>query len=114
MDRIEAARERVRVVKAELRSPAVEFPCLNCRYYKFACTHPAVAEIVVNPETGKTKSRAADPKVARSEDGACGPEGALFDARTAPGLVLAYIFSSKWRIWAALIIADLLVVEFWH
>jgi hypothetical protein len=31
---------------------------------------------------------------ARSENGACGPEGALFDPRSAPGLVLASMIMS--------------------
>lgn len=109
-----AARERVQRVRAELRGASIAFPCINCRYYEFACTHPAVSEITVNPETGKTKSRAADPMVARSEGGACGPEGALFDARSSPGLALAYIFSSKWRIWAAAWAVVIAVAELWR
>ena len=109
-----AARERVQKIGADIRGPAVVFPCINCRYYKFGCTHPAVSEISVNPETGKTKLRAANPKLARSEDGPCGPEGALFDSRSVPGLAFAYVFSSKWRIWAFFILLDLLAVEFWH
>lgn len=107
MDRVITARERVQRVKSDLRGPAILFPCINCRYYQFACTHPAVAEVVVDPETGATKSHAADPKIARSEDGACGPEGALFDSRSVPGLAVAYVFSSKRRVqalfWLALI-----------
>lgn len=112
MDRLVAARERVQKVKADLRGPQITHPCINCRYYEFACTHPAVSTITVNPETGKAKSKAADPIVARSEGGPCGPEGALFDPRSAIGLAVAHIFSSKWRIWAVLWAAVILLAEF--
>ena len=81
MDRVETAKGRVRQIQAELRSPAAELPCIQCRYYELACTHPAVGEIKVNPVTGKPRVVHASAEEARAETGACGPEGALFDSR---------------------------------
>jgi hypothetical protein len=107
VDRIAAARERVEMVKAELRSPAVVLPCIKCRYYELVCTHPAVSEIKANPETGKVKAEPAFARDARSEEGACGPEGALFDARSIPGQVIVEVLSSspgRWIIGTALVI----------
>lgn len=107
MDRIAAARERVQSVKAELHSPAVHLPCIKCRYYELVCTHPAVIEVRANPETGKVKAKPAFAKDARSENGACGPEGALFDARSAPALMLVSVLSypsGRWIVGLSVVI----------
>jgi hypothetical protein len=93
VDRLDAARGRVRNVRAELRSPAAEFPCINCRYYELACTHPAVSKISVSPISGKAKVVHLSGEEARSETGACGPEGALFDSRSLPGLIVVSALS---------------------
>jgi hypothetical protein len=91
------------MVKAELRSPAVVLPCIKCRYYELVCTHPAVSEIKANPETGKVKAEPAFARDARSEEGACGPEGALFDARSIPGRVVVEVLSTSIGRWTTAI-----------
>jgi hypothetical protein len=102
VDRLSAARARVQEVKAELRSPAVHLPCIKCRHYELVCTHPAVAEIKTDPETGKVKVLPEFSKDARAEGGPCGPEGALFDSRSMPGLVVVNVLSNRFGRWAAL------------
>jgi hypothetical protein len=98
VDRVSAARARARIVQAELRSPKVELPCVKCRYWELVCTHPAVVEVSVNPVTGNARTKAANPEDARSETGACGPEGALFDSRSLPGLiVVSALAMPAWR-----------------
>jgi hypothetical protein len=113
VDRIAAARERVREVKAELQSPAVHLPCINCRYYELVCTHPAASTIKADPETGKIKTKPAFAKDARAEDGPCGPEGALFDSRSLPGLIAVSVLShpvGRWfAIGGALILGDVAI-----
>lgn len=95
MDRLTAARGRVSEVKAELQSDAARFPCINCRYFEIHCTHPAASEIKVSPISGKTKVVHFDAEKVRAEDGACGPEGALFDSRSFPGLVFMSVVTSR-------------------
>jgi hypothetical protein len=97
---MEAARGRVRQVRAELRSPAVEFPCLKCRHYELVCTHPAVIGVNADPEMGTVKIEKVFAKDARSEDGACGPEGVLFDPRSMPGMMLVSMLTSPVGRWA--------------
>jgi hypothetical protein len=108
VDRIAAARERVQSVKAELHSPAVHLPCIKCRYYELVCTHPAVIEVRANPETGKVKAVNIDAAKARAEDGACGPEGALFDSRSLLGLAAVEIFTKRWSWWVVAFTAAIL------
>jgi hypothetical protein len=79
----------------------VALPCIKCRYYELACTHPAVSEIRANPETGAVKVSPADAMEARSENGLCGPEGALFDSRSLPGLVFVNVLSTSVGRWTA-------------
>jgi hypothetical protein len=105
VDRIDAAKGRVQALKAELRSPAAEFPCMNCRYFEIHCTHPAASQISVSPVTGKPKLKHFDAEKMRAEDGPCGPEGALFDSRSVPGLLFVSVLTSKWTWWAALFAA---------
>lgn len=100
MDRVAEARVKVQSVKAELHSGAAAFPCINCRYYELVCTHPAVAEFRVDPETGKGKMKPEFAKVARSETGPCGPDGALFDSRSPLGLTIVSAITSHWTWWA--------------
>lgn len=88
MDRVSAARGRLSQVKAELRSPRVTHPCIQCRYYALDCSHPALATFTTNPVTGSVKQTNADPDEARGVNGHCGPEGALWEARSLPGAVL--------------------------
>lgn len=78
-------------------------PCIQCRYYELACTHPAVSEIRVNPVTGKPKIVYLSGEEARSEAGACGPEGALFDSRSLPALVVISVLSTTVGRWTAAI-----------
>jgi hypothetical protein len=111
VDRIAAARARVQEVKAELRSPAVELPCIKCRYYELVCTHPAVAAVKANPETGTVKVQPEFAKDARSESGVCGPEGALFDARSPVGLAVVSVLSTSVGRWAVFI--GLMVLGDW-
>ena len=70
-------------------------PCIKCRYYELACTHPAVSEIRANPETGAVKVSPADAMEARSDNGLCGPEGALFDSRSPIASAAISFLSSK-------------------
>lgn len=88
MDRVEAARGRLNELKAELQSPAVHAPCVQCRHYSLVCTNPAVAKITVSPETGVISSKGIDAREARSESGPCGPEGVLWEERSLPAAVL--------------------------
>lgn len=103
VDRISAAQSRVRAVKAELQSPARYFPCIQCRYYEFVCTHPAVSKIGMDPVSGTASVDYLAAEKARAEDGACGPEGALFDARSLPGQVAVLILSKAWGRWGLFI-----------
>ena len=113
MDRLAAAQDRVRKVEAELRSPARELPCVQCRYFELVCTHPAASEISVSPISGATKATHFDAAKVRADDGACGPEGALFDARSVPGqLVIGFLSTSigRWGVFIALaVLADMLL-----
>ena len=109
MDRLSAARDRVSQVKAELYSPAAEFPCINCRYFEITCTHPAASLVKVSPVSGRvTTTHLAADKV-RAEDGACGPEGALFDPRSPLGYAVVSVITSKWFGWAAFLGGALLL-----
>lgn len=99
MDRIAAARSRVETVKAEIDSPARRLPCIQCRYYELVCTHPAVGRFKINPETGKGKLIPEFAEVARSEAGACGPEGALFDSRSAPAVAIISVLAHPLARW---------------
>jgi hypothetical protein len=101
VDRLSAARDRVRSVKAELASPAAAFPCINCRYYELACTHPATSRIKVSPVSGKPKVVYVSGEEARAESGDCGPEGALFDPRSLPALMLVSVLSTSLGRWSA-------------
>ena len=107
MDRLGAARDRVRMVEQELHGPAVTLPCIKCRYYELVCTHPAVVQIKANPETGKVKLKPVFAEDARSEAGACGPEGALFDGRSLPAALLVEVLanpSGRWILGSAVVI----------
>jgi hypothetical protein len=95
VDRVSVAQARVREVRAKLHSPERNFPCIQCRYFELVCTHPAVSQITVDPVTGSVKSSPLDAEKARAEDGACGPEGALFDARSLPGQVFIAFLTSR-------------------
>ena len=99
MDRVSAARERVQSVRAEVVS-VTEFPCIQCRHYSLACTHPAVGQVIPDPETGSVKLKSVAAADARAPDGACGPEGALFDARSPLGAAAVYMVSTTSGRWA--------------
>ena len=103
MDRFSAARERVEVVKSELLSGYP--PCIECRYFEIHCTHPAASEYKLSPITGKAKAKHFDAEKIRAEDGVCGPEGALFDSRSLPGVLFMQAMTSKWTWWAAAFVA---------
>lgn len=100
MDRVEAARGRLIELKAELGSPARHYPCIQCRHWEMACTHPAVALISINAETGSVKTQAVLARDARAPDGLCGPEGALFDQRSLPATIIISILSTAGGRWA--------------
>ena len=74
-------------------------PCIHCRYYELACTHPAVGEFVTNPITGTGKLVPLEAEKARAVDGPCGPEAALFDPRSLPATVLVEMLSSSIGRW---------------
>jgi hypothetical protein len=104
LDRISVARERVQSVRSEVLT-VTEFPCIQCRHYSLACTHPAISKIRPDPVSGSVKSEHADAAEARGEGGLCGPEGALFEHRSLPGSVAVYMLSSapgRWIIGFAL------------
>jgi hypothetical protein len=108
VDRISAARARLHAAKAELRSPAAELPCIQCRYFEIVCTHPAASEVAVSPITGKAKMTHLDAVKVRAEDGACGPDGELFDSRSPVGLAVVSVLSSslgRWSLFAAAMVA---------
>lgn len=109
VDRIAAAHERVRQVKAELTSPAAGLPCIQCRYFEIVCTHPAAGKITVSPISGKAKATYPDAEKVRAEDGACGPEGALFDARSVPGQIAIAVLLSRPGLWGLFIAGALLI-----
>ena len=113
MDRVAAARERVDQIRAELRSPARDFPCIQCRYFEIVCTHPAATQISVSPVSGDASATYPDAAKVRAEDGACGPEGALFDSRALPGLIAVSVIKSVWGRWGlflgSAIVLDLLL-----
>jgi hypothetical protein len=99
MDRVDAARGRLLELKAELRSPAVTHPCVQCRHFAVVCTHPAIAKITVSPETGSVSSSGVDARVARSEEGLCGPEGVLWEERSLPAAVLVGMLQTSAGRW---------------
>jgi hypothetical protein len=98
LDRISAARERVQSVRSEVLT-VTEFPCIQCRHYSLACTHPAISKIRPDPVSGSVKSDHADAAEARAEGGLCGPEGALFEHRSLPGSVAVYMLSTTAGRW---------------
>jgi hypothetical protein len=99
VDRVVAAKDRVRAIRAELDSPATKLPCIRCRYFELVCTHPAAIGLKVSPVSGRTKADYPAADKVRAEDGACGPEGALFDARSPVGLAVVYVLASKLGPW---------------
>jgi hypothetical protein len=99
VDRIAAAKGHVEKVKSALISPAAQTPCINCRYFEIVCTHPAASKITVSPVSGKTRIEHFAAEKIRADDGACGPEGALFDSRSLPGLVVVGALTSKPALW---------------
>jgi hypothetical protein len=105
VDRVSVAQARVREVRAKLHSPERDLPCIRCRYFELVCTHPAVSRITVDPVTGAVKSDPLDAAKARADDGACGPEGALFDARSVPGQIAVAVLSTTLGRWGLFIAA---------
>lgn len=100
VDRVSTARQRLERAKAELTSPAVDMPCVQCRYFTLSCSHPAVMEIRADPVTGVVSSRSTMTAAeARAESGPCGPEGALFDSRSLPASVLVSMLSTSAGRW---------------
>jgi hypothetical protein len=99
VDRVAAARERVRAIRAELGSPAANLPCIQCRYFEIVCTHPAAIGLKVSPVSGQAKADYPAADKVRAEDGVCGPEGALFDARSPVGLAAVAVLTSKLGPW---------------
>jgi hypothetical protein len=58
---------------------AVEFLCVDCCYLKGdQCHHPAVADHDIDPVKGRVTTKTVPALSARSEQGLCGPEAALF------------------------------------
>lgn len=107
MDRLSTARERVSHVRAELHSPARTLPCVQCRYFELVCTHPAAIGLKVSPVSGRAKADYPAADKVRAEDGACGPEGALFDSRSPGGLAVVSVLTSRlgpWLIFLGLMI----------
>jgi hypothetical protein len=94
VDRVSAARDRVRSVKAELSSPAVEVSVHPVPVLR-AGLHPSGSQ-QDRGQSGQRHSQghSCSGEEARSETGACGPEGALFDSRSAPALVVVNFLST--------------------
>lgn len=97
--RLDAVRQRVimlrdHAVEAKEAGPA----CWKCRFYGYTygtCKSDVVAGLVYKPEMqlfnyGSPISASA----ARSEDGLCGPEALLFEAKTASPYITAAIMVS--------------------
>ena len=79
VDRVAAARERLSGLKRELA--ASDFFCVDCRYLRGAdCSHPAVQDYSPDPVRGRVEAKPVSARNARSEQGRCGPEAALFDS----------------------------------
>jgi hypothetical protein len=77
VDRIAAAQDRMWKLRREL---SVEIPCVGCRHLRWGnCRHPAVQAYESDPVSGQITAIPLPAKMARAEDGPCGPEGALFD-----------------------------------
>lgn len=99
MDRVSTARavllERKRQVIADAATP-----CIHCRFYELVCLHPSVAAIETNRETGSAKLIGANVQQARSDDGLCGPEGALFTERPLLGRLAVEAVSTNRGRWA--------------
>lgn len=93
MDRVAAAKARIRSAVLEAEEAGAN-PCLHCAHYELACQHPAVAEVRADPVTGTVKLRSVDAAIARGVDGACGPEGALFEERSLPGKMAIWLFAT--------------------
>jgi hypothetical protein len=98
LDRISVARERVQLARSEVLT-VTEFPCIQCRHYSLACTHPAVSKAKPDPVSGGVRFEHADAVEARAENGPCGPEGALFEHRSLPGSVAVYFLSTASGRW---------------
>lgn len=93
MDRVAAAKARLRSVTLAAEEAGAN-PCLHCAHFELACSHPAVAAIRADPVTGTVRTVAVDAALARAENGACGPEGALFEERSLPGKAAIWLFAT--------------------
>ena len=83
MDRVSAARARLWDLKRELA--ASDLFCVDCQYLRGSdCHHPAVQSHSVDPVTGSVTSQPTSARIARSDNGGCGPEAALFAAHPQP------------------------------
>lgn len=106
VDRVSAARERLSGLKRELA--ASDFFCVDCRYLKGSdCSHPAVQDYYADPVRGRVEAKPVSARDARSENGGCGPEAALFDP---PQLIAAKAAWSGLQTGAALVIGAIMAL----
>lgn len=94
------------------RELPVERPCADCRYLLFGnCRHPAVQSYSSDPISGVITAHPEPALAARSADGSCGPEAALFQLK--PSWVAGVIGFGIGLKEAAVILAGVFFVGFW-
>lgn len=108
MDRVEAARERLTGLKRELS--ASDLFCVDCQFLRGAnCLHPAVQSHSIDAVAGTVVSHPAPARSARSAEGACGPEAALFEPHPEP-VIMAKAAWGGVQTGAALVVAALMLL----
>jgi hypothetical protein len=110
VDRVAAAQERLWAARRELS--LVGELCADCRYLQGSkCRHPAIESYSVDPVRGNVTPNQVEASFARSGNGQCGPEAALFDPKASwKAGVQGIILGLKN---AAIICAAVFLVIFW-
>lgn len=94
------------------RELTVGLPCAQCRHLRSGdCRHPAVQSYSSDPISGEIVAHPAPALAARSEEGSCGPEAALFDPKPS-WIAGAFGFVSGLKT-ALVICAGVFFVWFW-
>jgi hypothetical protein len=110
VDRVAAAQERLWSARRELA--LVELLCADCRYLRGSkCRHPSVETYSVDPVRGGVTANPVEASFARSGNGQCGPEAALFDPKAQWQAAIVGMGIGLKR--AALICTAIFMVGFW-
>lgn len=108
MERVSAARERLQDLKRELS--ASDLFCVDCRYLRGAdCIHPALKLYSVDPVSGTVDGKPCAARFARSSDGGCGPEAALFDPHPTPLVVAKATWGGFLNAMAVVVVAMIVI-----